>query len=409
MKFLFRAKATTFTTIKISAAIVVGMILSSISVEKAYAADFKFIKIADTNDFGDFSVSASYPPAINDKGTVAFKVSNFSVSGSEVPFSGGIFTGSGGALTTIAPIGSFYFVNFPSINNSDTVAFYARTSSSGGDEILTSSGGTLTLIADTTTFSNLGFPTINDENTVAFRGERFPEFDGILTSSGGALTTIIDNTGSFISSGVPAINNSGTVAFTAGPDKVGGEGIFTVSDGTLNTIVDSSGPFQRFRNPGINDTGTVILSASLDAGGEGIFTVSDGILTPIVTSRGLFESFLDQPAINNEGAVAFVATLDAGGFGIFTGADPVADKVIAIGDSLFGSKITGLNFTFEGFNNRGEIAFAASFEDSTGGYFVAVPVASVPEPTNLLGLGTAMSLGVLFQGKLSKKPKNKGI
>lgn len=400
-------KATTVTTIRILAVTAVGMIVSCLSIGKAYAANFNFIKIADADNFGNLSVSS---PAINDWGTVAFKVSNFS-EGSEVPFTGGIFTGSGGTFTTIAPIGTFFSVGGTvDINNNGIVTFQARTMSVGGDEILTGSGGALTIIADTNrSFSNLDFPTINDEGTVAFNGQQRTGVEGIFTSSGGLVTTIADTSGSFNSSGISAINNSGTITFNARPDKVGGEGIFTASQGTLTAIVDSSGPFNSFRNPGINDKGTVIFSAGLDTRGEGIFTATEETLTRIVDSSGSFESFLDQPAINNKGVVVFLATLDIGGIGIFTGSDLIADKVIATGDILFGSKITGLNFTSNGLNNRGEIAFAAAFEDRTEGYFVAVPVVNVPEPNNLLGMGAAMGLGAFFKRKLSKKQKSKGM
>ncbi len=40
--------------------------------------------------------------------------------------------------------------------------------------------------------------------------------------------------------------------------------------------------------------------------------------------------------------VVFLADLDDGGKGIFTGPDPISDKVIAIGDPLFGSTVTQL-------------------------------------------------------------------
>ncbi|WP_446385630.1 DUF7453 family protein [Coleofasciculus chthonoplastes] len=68
---------------------------------------------------------------------------------------------------------------------------------------------------------------------------------------------------------------------------------------------------------------------------------------------------LDSPIINNKGAIAFEAVLDTGEYGIFTGADPVADKVIAIGDPLFGSTVTSLGVSDKGFNDAGQVAFLA--------------------------------------------------
>lgn len=57
---------------------------------------------------------------------------------------------------------------------------------------------------------------------------------------------------------------------------------------------------------------------------------------------------------------------DAETFGIYTGPDRVADKVIATGDSLFGSTVTDLAFDRDGMNNKGQIAFTAHLADGRG-------------------------------------------
>ncbi len=95
------------------------------------------------------------------------------------------------------------------------------------------------------------------------------------------------------------------------------------------------------RGPGINDDGTVAFDATLDAGGVGVFTGNGGSLTTIADSSDGFLAFATQGvAINNQGDVAFFG-FTASQFGIFTGPDLVADKVIASGDLLFGSPVTG--------------------------------------------------------------------
>ena len=61
---------------------------------------------------------------------------------------------------------------------------------------------------------------------------------------------------------------------------------------------------------------------------------------------------------------------------MFLGPDPVADKVIAIGDPLFGSTVTELDFDYDALNDHDQIAFAYRLaNDQTG-----VAVVTVPEP-----------------------------
>jgi hypothetical protein len=90
--------------------------------------------------------------------------------------------------------------------------------------------------------------------------------------------------------------------------------------------------------------------------------------------QGAFAGFSVRPSINARGEVAFIAILDTGEVGIFTGPDPVADKVIASGDSLSGLLVTFVNAFSQSLNDHGQIAFVASFADGTSGIYVATPV-----------------------------------
>ena len=116
-----------------------------------WAGDYTFTKIADNSgSFGGFDPLLS----INADGVVAFN-GRASTTGLAL----GIFTGNGGALTTIAPMGggSPFNINIgifgvPSINASGTVAFrgggITTPAGSGANGILTGSGGPLTLVID---------------------------------------------------------------------------------------------------------------------------------------------------------------------------------------------------------------------------------------------------------------------
>jgi hypothetical protein len=96
-------------------------------------------------------------------------------------------------------------------------------------------------------------------------------------------------------------------------------------------------------------------------------------MTTIADSSGLFSGFW-SPALNDEGTVAFSASLDTGEIGIFTGPDPIANKVIATGDTLFGSTVTSLQFFNQGLNNLNQLTFSAAFADGGSGIFRADPV-----------------------------------
>ncbi len=95
------------------------------------AIQYTFTKIADTS--GPFS--GFFEPSINAGGTVAFRA-NLDAGGQ------GIFTGSGGPVTTIADTsGPFLlFDPLPSINAAGTVTFVAALPG-GGQGIFTGSGG----------------------------------------------------------------------------------------------------------------------------------------------------------------------------------------------------------------------------------------------------------------------------
>ena len=379
---------------KLSVATAVGMTLSLLTTGVANA--YTFTKIADTND--PFREISSFSSPINDQGTVAFRaiVNTAAVVG--------VFTGSGGAITTIADRTSGSFLDFgtPAINNEGTVAFYAFLGP-GKTGIFTASGGTITSIADTSgLFSEIGNgapsnPAINDQGTVVFRASLRSGGEGIFASSGGVINTIADTNGpfsDFFYAASPAINNEGTVVFSAALDN-GNEGIFASSGGAITTIAETSGPYSCFGGfPLINNRGTVAFRAPLDTGSCGVVTSRNGVVTTIADTNGSFSS-VSPYGINEEGTVALFAQLDAGGEGIFTSSGAVTNKVIAIGNPLFGSTVTSLYGQTNGLNDSGQLSFYAELADGTQGIFRAEPEPQpVTEPASVLGLLAAGALGV---------------
>ena len=191
----------------------------------------------------------------------------------------------------------------------------------------------------------------------------------------GKTTTTIAKFGSpadiFTVIAFPSINERGQVAFLVNPlqnfcpSTPGIEaGDLYVGDGTsLMKIAEA------FTAPSLNNRGEVGFIGM--TGGALSILVSDGTKTRIVAdTNGPFadfpQSFLVRAGIslNDPGNVAFMAILDDGNLGIFTGPDVVKDKVIATGDLLAGSSVSGgIVLSRKALNNNGQIAFQAALAD----------------------------------------------
>jgi hypothetical protein len=347
--------------------------------------------------------SLGFFPSINGAGTVGF-------NGSPGPGTAGVFVGSGGAVSTIAEFQSPNFnfmVSDPTINGAGTGAFELIALPISGNDIRSvyaGSGGPLTTIADTTsgTFHDFfGIPSINLAGTVAFGAILSNGSQGIFTGQGGALTTVA-TTGTMFSSfqnnGGPSLNNAGTVAFTADRGGGLGLGVFASQGGNLITIAQNAPGFTVVEGrPGINNAGTVTFLAFTQVNGqmtEGIFTGTGGAPTLLATGN-----FSGTPAINDLGTVAYNKILSGGAEALFTQAGPgaPANEIIAVGDSLFGSTVTGLDLSTFGLNNDGQLAFGAQLKDGRT-VIVRADIGVVPEPSTLclwlLGLGVLGSVGL---------------
>ena len=171
----------------------------------------------------------------------------------------------------------------------------------------------------------------------------------------------------------PAGNGHGDVAFKASRSPQGGEGIFLANARRVISFVDSSGLFHVFSGgPSINSSNTVVFHAVLDSGVSGIFKASpEEKVSIVVTDSGAFAA-VQRPTINDRGEIAFLGTLVGGIYGIFTGPNAERDKVVAVGDTIDGFRVDGLNF-FRGLNDKGEIVFAGFSNDGTQCLFRARP------------------------------------
>jgi len=376
---------------RLSMATAVGLALSLLATTEAFG--FTYTKIADSNDL--FSKFGFYP-AINNEGTVTFSA-ELHAGGS------GIYIGSGENTSQIADSsGQFSSFFTPAIADTGIVAFKAALDE-GGVGIYT--GDNTEAIAKSRVGAALGDPAINSKGNVAFSQILDQGVRAVLTNNDGINTTIADtsDTSPYSRFEGIAINNAGIVAFTA-ELKDRNRGIYSVNGGNTTTIADTNGNFDFLFNPAINNAGTVAFKGVLkNLAGEGIYTSDGETLTKIADNNSVFH-FFENPAINNQGIVAFKGVLKKGGLGIYTGPNPETDKVIALGDSLFGSTVTDLYFSNRGLNDKNQFAFYAKLADGRSGVFRAdsdyqEPTTSVPEPGFVLGLLTVGALGAVLQRK----------
>lgn len=346
---------------------VIGLFLSLVATGEAKANTYTFTKIADS--YGRFS-SFDFP-SINNQGTVAFRA-RLDVGGE------GIFTGSGGQTKTITTSSNFpssispVVFSIPSINDSGRVAFTAARQRLEGNAFIglfTGNGGSLTTIATSSPFSSLGFVSMNDSGKVAFNGRQSIIGNGIFTGSGGSITPIANSSGKYANLSSLSINNSSKVAFAASLDDTS-SGIFIGSGGSITTIANTKGSFRYFVGASINNEGAVASRAGLqEQTSERIIIVRSDTVTTVaesnILSKSSFVIFNSVPSINNLRKVAFEAYLSGSKKGIFTGPNLTADKVIATGDSLFGSKVTNVGLFQEGLNDVGQIAFLVQLTGGT--------------------------------------------
>ena len=354
-------------------------------------------------NFANFSA-----PVLNESGTVAF-------SGSTAAGTFGVYTGTGGALTTIATQGqsapgftgiiSAFSANI-ALSDNGSVAFRADTTGPVGGVEYVSSGGALTPTATTSmtapgtgaVFGALASPALNNTGSTVFQQQNGSIY-GIYMASGSTLTTVATTLqiapeigGNFTTLSLfPAINDSGTVAFfgIAG----GGRGIFARAGGVLTAIASTArqapgltGNFTAFSDPALSNSGIVAFRGGVSSGGQGIYTGTGGALQTIALTGqaapglgGVFSTF-GRPAVNEIGTTAFLGNTASSGSGIYLGDGQQLVTVAFKGQSLAGSTISSVIFTggsdrggSSQFNNNGQVAYRATLANGTSTIQVFTP------------------------------------
>jgi len=244
--------------------------------------------------------------------------------------------------TTLIPNTAVAFTSFstPSIRDGD-VAFRALgPSGNNANGIYTNVGGALRTVANvgtsipggTNTFSSFGTQVSLSQGVVAFRGSRSttPVQEGLYTDTNGSLARIVDRntpipggTGNITSYGLNLTIDQGQIAFAAsgGSDQ---QGIFRHDGSTLHVVARDGTPipgqlfaFDNFfvQYVGLDAGKTLFRGVNEPEVYIGIFTDLTGPLTTVIDNDTLLPGagvnffFAASPILRN-GKMAFVAADD---------------------------------------------------------------------------------------------------
>ncbi len=368
-------------------------------------------------------------PILNENGVVAFSAQNSSLNT-------GIYTGSGGGLTTIAVttvaapglsgVVSGFSTNI-ALSDNGTVAF-SETTTAGVGEYL-GSGGTPTATATTlqvapgTTglFASLAAPVLNNSGTSAFVATNAASIQGIFTAFGNTLTSVVTTQqtapeigGTFTTFTLnPSINDSGSVAFLGIAGT--GRGVFARLSGVLTAIASTarlapglSGNFTTFSDPAISNSGSVAFRGQA-SNGQGIYLGTGGATLQTVARTGLaapglggvFSTF-GKPTINDLGTSAFLGSTSSGS-GLYLGDGQQLVTVAFTGQSLSGSTISSLTFSGGSdrggnaqFNNNGQFAYKAALANGATSIQLFTPTLHIRSGVSgLWATRSGWTLGIL--------------
>jgi len=260
------------------------------------------------------------------------------------------------------------------------LAFSASTVPAGEDVIDRWTGTQLVpLLVGSAALSSAG-PAVNALGTLAYSdaGDLFladAQGSAVLfeqgdQAGGGAIDGVYDVV-------APDINDAGDVAFSA---------IGSFQSDQCNEAILKDDQAVALGNSltggqGCNfDVGTIVPLA-INASGSVAYVVTIAVdlavgdvdLTVFVDQTKVwhnhapgFDTLMDvtDVAIGDRGTVAFAIEDGTGWQAVYTGEDPVADKVLATGDSLCGSTVTAINFQRYGINASDQLALAVELADA---------------------------------------------
>jgi hypothetical protein len=392
-----------------------------------------------------FFPNARANASINNAGVVAFQATslyrNDGITTTTIVQSGSAAPGGGTFVSLRNPvIGEGGHIAFTAQNSAGpTYGYYRVDPVSNAVRKIAATGDPAPGGGTYQTMDLGGFtPSINASGTVAYWGETIVGgfiASHIYVSDGTTASLIASKNDPLPGGGVvnkhdePDINATGQIAYyattTGGPAR--GVYLYDNLTGTTTRIAATGdaapggGNFNLLGTVSLNDAGDVAFHSSLLNGSTAGLYVSSGgsidriaaIGDPLLAGGPLARIWIWQ-TINNNGLVAFATYTGTSGVdfqlhGIYTGNGAATNKVIALGDILFGSLVTNIGLNKHSLNDLGQTVFNYTLADGRSGIAVASPQpisSAAPEPASLslLALACLPLAGAAVYGRHSKHP-----
>jgi hypothetical protein len=368
---------------------IVGFVALAGSTADAALLPYRFDKVSETGA----AYSTLGLPALNDNGVAAF--------GAELAGGGSrIYFGNQFGVQPVPLVPGVGYYSPVDINNPGQVTFYGTVAPPAGQTF----GDSVVYRADPTGITTIGRalgvieesmnggPVINNAGQVAFATYATIQSRLLVGDGSGEPQSRANSAGVL---GGPRLNNAGKVAYGAGGQFVGQYLLYenqtvaanpSFGQPTVFTDPDygTSGPFTSLHTIDVGDNDRVVFSARWNNVTDAFYLWENGTLSKVAGTNGL----TGIPAINDNGVVAgLVSGNGPTRLSIFQGG--VEGTIAYVGMPFFGSTITDLGFSPEGFNNTNDVAFLATLAD---GRTVSV-ISELPEPgavSMLIGCGALM-------------------
>jgi hypothetical protein len=350
--------------------------------QPAIAADWTFTELPQASPpYGEWGA-----PAINDAGEVVFFTNLLDGHQAIVRLdANGPFTvavADSAPFVSFDGVGSFRLTNDPVLDDLGRVAFRAYTYDPAtwtytGTAYLDDHGARAAMTGE---FGGTG-PWLDwcnpvmagDGSCALFTWDSGTQVQTLWSGSAPTLSAVMDNSGSVASFTTEAVVAAGGRVAVRTSDDDNDQRILRCDGATATLIASRRGEgYYDYRDGlAVNAAGLVAYHVLLSEWVAGICTGDGGPPAVAVhNDQTGFDSFYAL-GLDAQGRLVFQASLTDWTMGIFDGPDPVADRVIARGDSLFGSTVSSLELGRHGVNAAGDVAFRYSLDDYRSGIAIA--------------------------------------
>jgi hypothetical protein len=266
--------------------------------------------------------------------------------------------------------------------------------------------------ASTVFGSFMSEPSLNDAGQVAFvaTGQGLPEAIFVGDREGTFPTTALASTGGPLWEGYtefvrnPILLGDGSVVMRADRGDIHGLYHFT-APGVSETILETGGAFSEIGEFDVGASGDAIISAFEASSGRQVAVLKTNTSTTVLPMEGGIRGY-SYVGINDFGQYVLLGYTSPGADVIMVGQETQMERLIGVGDTLFGGTVQVLYAGPSGINNSGQIAFyAVTSNNPFGGIYIATPPArTIPEPATV-AVTIALAVALCGAGHLKRRPR----